>query len=83
MIDTPDKFVPTATVQDLHLRLRQQHISVARAARELGVSRPHLSQMLNTNLPMTRVYWMALRYLLWTEANRQEARAALQGAGTG
>ena len=70
------KHLPDNVVVILRDALSAQDISTARAAKALGVSRSHLSQMLNHHLPMSRVYGLALRQHIHDVANKRK-RAGL------
>lgn len=62
------------TVGLLTEALRRQDIPIARAANALGLSRSHLSQMLNGRQPMLRAYGLALRqYMTDIRKLRSEA----------
>jgi hypothetical protein len=52
----------------MHHMLLTAAIPIAEAARELGVSREHLSQMLHGHLPMRMVYGLALRQMVTDKA---------------
>lgn len=59
----------TATeIKSLRRDMLDAGITISYASEVLGVSRPHLSKMMNGRADMPRMYDYALRYLLSLEA---------------